>query len=653
MLDAMPRDTRKKIISTKEILHAMNDMGKRILDAGDYDLQVAITEALCRMTSEKQREELASQWFPMEFVTNAFKGIKDIEFETDCRKFLNQVNGMLGDKRRVFTYPCLSAILDKHELQIPADDNLEEFWIDFNTGSRSISFYVAADDEGHQWETVCIPEEEVATYIIEEKDKSKLLTIHLCNPMSVGVQEGEKIILHFDSALEILDAVRKVYGATKCQGFTKKNTISVAKTTVHVIFDESGSQVFVPESQMSPLKEKVVGKGNDSVHQYSGIQADLIQKANKEDFQPVQSKITPSKRKMSEASMIVPSTSRLYMQSPLPLVNTSTPRKCRIKTPLQMMSSVESNDIFSVPERRIMNFGPEDNVPICSTTKSLKKNSSVEKQVQVEKVINMRHSEEDMDTKKKQQIAELIDIVPDSPPVNKNCKQLLPGMEENSVSEIKTQKRQMCSVPETIISHCNKHNISAQETSNLSDRVAKQKAFSSIFEMSSAEVKSKLHCSGGIVEQQHNETNTIPVKNGKIYSTELQNSFNPLDQKISKSSRKNLVSSKPEVSVHTTQMNDSSLIPLGYPKSATATSDDAEFDVYSREKTANKKTNPKAKSKAGVEAAELLISNISDRYKEKDLAKSTRELNQSFSKKSTSLNKSGFSVCKLASLPFV
>jgi len=50
--------------------------------AVDYDLQVAITEALCRMISEKQRGQLACQWFPMEFVSNAFKGIKDSEFET-------------------------------------------------------------------------------------------------------------------------------------------------------------------------------------------------------------------------------------------------------------------------------------------------------------------------------------------------------------------------------------------------------------------------------------------------------------------------------------------------------------------------------------------------------------------------------------------
>ncbi|XP_062835067.1 synaptonemal complex protein 2 isoform X3 [Anolis carolinensis] len=644
MLDAMPRDTRKKIISAKEMLQAMNDMGRRILDAGDYDLQVAITEALCRMTSEKQRGELASQWFSMEFVTNAFKGIKDSEFETDCRKFLNQVNGMLGDKRRVFTYPCLSANLDKHELQIPADDNLEEFWIDFNTGSRSISFYVAADGEGHQWETVCVPEEEVKTYIIEEKDKNKLLTIHLCNPMSVGVQEGDIITLHFDSALEILDAVKKVYGVTKRQDFRKKNTISVSKTTLHVIFDESGSQIIVPESQISPLKENVVGKGDGSFLQSSRIQTDFIQRAIKEDFQTFQSKITPGKKKMSEASMVVPSTSRLGVQSPLPLVNTSTPRRCRVKKPLQIMSSLERNNIFSIPERNIMNFSIENNVSLCSTTKSHKKNSSVEKHIPVENVINMCHSDEDADFKKKQQRGELINIVPDSQPI-KNSKQLSPDVEDNSFAAVKTQKRQMCWIPETIISHCNKHNSSQQETSNLSDIVVKQKAFSSIFEMNSTEVKSKLHCDGKITEQRHHETNTVAVKSGKRNSAESRNSLKPLDEKISKSSNKKLVSTKPEVNINATQMEDSSLIHLGCPKSVTATNDDDEFDVYYRKKTVNKKTNQKSKPKAMAEAAESLINNISDRYKQKDGSKSTRQL-QPFSKKSTSFNTSGFSVSK-------
>uniref|UniRef100_A0A8C4Y1W1 Synaptonemal complex protein 2 n=1 Tax=Gopherus evgoodei TaxID=1825980 RepID=A0A8C4Y1W1_9SAUR len=277
MLDTMPREARKKIISTKEMfLYCCCKMY-----VIDYDLQVAITEALCRMTSEKQRGELARQWFSMEFVTNAFKGIKDSEFETDCRKFLNQVNGMLGDKRRVFTYPCLSAILDQYELQIPLDENLEEFWIDFNVGSRSISFYVAADDEDHQWETVSIPEEEVEMYSIEEKESKKLLTIILKNPVTVGNQEGEQMFLYFDPVLEIMEVARKVYGANKCKGFTKKQATSVAKTSVHIIFDESGSQV-----------------------RYTVLIT------------------TPTKRKVSEASVIVPGTGRLPLRSPLVFVNT-------------------------------------------------------------------------------------------------------------------------------------------------------------------------------------------------------------------------------------------------------------------------------------------------------------------------------------------
>lgn len=43
---------------------------------------MAIVEALCRMTPEEQREELACQWFSMDFIANAFKGIKVSEFET-------------------------------------------------------------------------------------------------------------------------------------------------------------------------------------------------------------------------------------------------------------------------------------------------------------------------------------------------------------------------------------------------------------------------------------------------------------------------------------------------------------------------------------------------------------------------------------------
>ncbi|XP_075022736.1 synaptonemal complex protein 2 [Calonectris borealis] len=477
MLDNTPRDARKKIFSTKEMLLVMSDMGRRILDAGDYDLQVAITEALCRMIPEKQRGELAYQWFSMEFVSNAFKGIKDSEFETDCRKFLNQVNGMLGDKRRVFTYPCLSAALDKYELQIPLDENLEEFWIDFNVGSRSISFYVAADDADHQWETVIIPEEEVDLYSLEEKDSKKLLTIALKSPMNVGNQEGEKFFLYFDSILEIKDVIRKIYGFSKCKGFSKKQSASVAKTTVHIVFDESGSQVLVPESQLSPCLEEKSEEEKLSKYktqQLPGTLRTLNKSNNQEKCRRGSSKITTScKRKVSEASVLIPGSTRFSTRSPLAFASASTPCKGRFKLPLEMMSSAEKSNNNAINETRTKNFYQEpagsgqrcmlDN-EFCGTEQKIRKSNIrneaklPEKRMCAEEVLEMIQ-EAEIEATQKQTLDEALDIVPDSQPVGRSNKPLLPGLLESSSDKTKTWKKRACSVPEKNITTGDKQKL--------------------------------------------------------------------------------------------------------------------------------------------------------------------------------------------------
>ncbi|KAM9371913.1 synaptonemal complex protein 2 [Phaethornis superciliosus] len=446
MLDNTPRDARKKIFSTKEMLLVMSDMGQRILDAGDYDLQVAITEALCRMVSEKQRAELACQWFSMEFVSNAFKGIKDSEFETDCRKFLNQVNGMLGDKRRVFTYPCLSAALDKHELQIPLDENLEEFWIDFNVGSRSISFYVAADDADQQWETVIIPEEGVDLYSLEEKDSKTLLTINLKSPMIVGSQEGENFFLYFDSILEIKDITRKIYGLSKCKGFSKKQTASVAKTSVHVVFDESGSQVYVPESQLSPcLDDKL--KGEEKLSKYKTQQLPATSKTlgknnNQDKCKVDSSKVTTArKRKVSEASVVIPGTTRFPTRSPLVFVSTATPHKGRLKLPLEMMSSAEKPNNNERNEVTTNNFYEEPTGLMCA-----------------EEVLDVIQ-EVDIVAAEKQTLDEALDVVPDSQPAGRGNKPLMSDLSESSFDKTKTWKKRACSVPKMNITTSDKQKL--------------------------------------------------------------------------------------------------------------------------------------------------------------------------------------------------
>ncbi|XP_055964103.1 synaptonemal complex protein 2 [Sorex fumeus] len=354
MLDKMPQDARK-ILFSQEMLILMRSLGERILDAGDYDLQVGILEALCRMTTEKQRQELACHWFSMDFIAKAFKGIKDSEFETDCRIFLNLVNGILGDKRRVFTFPCLSAFLDKYELKMPSDEKLEEFWIDFNLGSQTLSFYIAGDDD-HQWEAVTVPEEKVQIYTIEVRDSKKLLTISLKNIVKIGKKEGKQLLLYFDVSLEIVNVMQKIFGANKYKDFSRKQSNSVAKTSVHIIFDEGGSQVLVPDSQnssaevLSSLKEK-----SDSLKEVAGL-PQHTKNSNQGDRRNNQPEIiTPSKRKMSEASMIVPGSDRYTVRSPILLINTSIARRKRSKSPLPVMRSVEKPGVSKTLEKKVDN----------------------------------------------------------------------------------------------------------------------------------------------------------------------------------------------------------------------------------------------------------------------------------------------------------
>ncbi|KAI9530932.1 hypothetical protein NQZ68_000423 [Dissostichus eleginoides] len=229
ILDKIPVEFKKerKIFTSQDASDIMIKLAGQILKGGDYDLQTALMEALCRMATPDQRKELAHRWFSMEHVASAFVKIQDSEFETDCRKFLNLMNGMQGDRRRVYSYPCLEVYLDKNELMMPADEKLEEFWIDFNLDSHSISFYFSL-----------------------EEGKRKVLHLKLSEVVVVGVVEGSSLTIHFSSSLDILQAARTVYGHSKSAGFVGKSGISVVNTTVKIQMEDSISQV-VPESQMS------------------------------------------------------------------------------------------------------------------------------------------------------------------------------------------------------------------------------------------------------------------------------------------------------------------------------------------------------------------------------------------------------------------
>ncbi|XP_043574942.1 synaptonemal complex protein 2-like isoform X3 [Chiloscyllium plagiosum] len=217
MLDLISREGKIKFHLSEEAKSLMLDLATTILEVGDYEIQVAISEALCRMTDRKTRETLVYKWFD-EPNANAFKEIRDSEFETDCRKFLNSLNESRRNKRRVYTYPCNAAFLDLNELKIPADDKLERFWIDFNLGSRSITFFIKDDSQDNEvdlWETVSLLQDGVKSFGVQEVNATTILVIILKGLLSVGKKKGKKVKIYFDSTFDVLNTTKLVYGNEK------------------------------------------------------------------------------------------------------------------------------------------------------------------------------------------------------------------------------------------------------------------------------------------------------------------------------------------------------------------------------------------------------------------------------------------------------
>ncbi|XP_072008689.1 synaptonemal complex protein 2-like isoform X1 [Engystomops pustulosus] len=224
IIDKTSREERKKLNSSEEMCTLMQGLAKELFEAGDYDIQVTITEALCRMTTKKIRDNLAQKWFEDGIFAEAFKAINDKDFETDCRKFLNFLNSRLKDTNRVHTFPCINVSTDVGELTKPQDDKLENFWIDFNTGSHGISFYVHTN-KGCHWEPVRLQKESLSGYNLEECSGYKQLSIHLVKPQSINNEEVKRIKMSFELEHDIQNAAVNTYGEELQMEGCKKSLI--------------------------------------------------------------------------------------------------------------------------------------------------------------------------------------------------------------------------------------------------------------------------------------------------------------------------------------------------------------------------------------------------------------------------------------------
>ncbi|XP_041670602.1 synaptonemal complex protein 2-like [Cheilinus undulatus] len=203
ILESLSREQRRLIQNDSNLNTILLQVAAAVLTAGDYELQVSLSEALCRLTPKKDREQRASHWFSSRDISSAFCDIRDGDFEVDCRHFLNFVNSCHGDQRRVYTFPCLRAFLDSTELFRPKDEKLDEFWIDFNLSSGCVSFFID-EPQGFLWGSVHLLREEVDTFSVQLKHQGStrtetVLSVRLKNPIMHHNSRGQTVELSFNT----------------------------------------------------------------------------------------------------------------------------------------------------------------------------------------------------------------------------------------------------------------------------------------------------------------------------------------------------------------------------------------------------------------------------------------------------------------------
>ncbi|XP_040922055.1 synaptonemal complex protein 2-like isoform X2 [Toxotes jaculatrix] len=240
ILESLSREQRRLIQIDQNQNQILSQVAAAVLTVGDYELQVSLSEALCRLTPRKDRQQRANQWFSCCDISNAFCDIRDADFEVDCRRFLNFVNRRHGNQRRVYTFPCIRAFLDSTQvkrfslytqttrhtptscfllLQLfrPKDDKLDEFWIDFNVGSGCVSFFID-EPEGLLWGSIHLLKEEVTHYSFQVKHDGctaaqTVLTVQLNNPITHHNSRGQTVELSFKCELqmELEEAAGRVF----------------------------------------------------------------------------------------------------------------------------------------------------------------------------------------------------------------------------------------------------------------------------------------------------------------------------------------------------------------------------------------------------------------------------------------------------------
>ncbi|XP_042222229.1 synaptonemal complex protein 2-like [Homarus americanus] len=180
---------------------------------GDYDAQSSVVEAIYRMSTSFERSKCVTQWFPDLDCTLHSLFIRISEFDPDCRRFLNAFNAFHGDNRKVYTLPCLSAIIGKLPLSKPKDPSYQKFWVDFNLGSQTILLLCHKQPDIIRMESSASPPWE--SLVLDQDDIQKVVLTRTVQVyiLEIVMVKVEKVAELFSSplSLEIKSRLTEVF----------------------------------------------------------------------------------------------------------------------------------------------------------------------------------------------------------------------------------------------------------------------------------------------------------------------------------------------------------------------------------------------------------------------------------------------------------
>ncbi|XP_049632988.1 synaptonemal complex protein 2 [Suncus etruscus] len=480
--------------------------------------------------------------------------------------------------------------------------------------------------------------------VLSLKESKKLLTIILKTIVKISKIAGKQLLFYFDASLDIINVTQKIFGANKYREFTKKQSFSIAKTSVHVIFDESGSQNPVPKSQNSPVRDL----SNLKEKSDSQIEIAKLLKCTKNSLHGESKNNQPQivkhrKRKISEASIIVPGSDRYTVRSPIFLINTPTERRKRSKSPVPVMRSIEKPDLCRTLENKVDNA-----VSMKSRPSEGRKRDNISDKLMKPAQIVGKQTEKDIESPN-QSFNELSDMPPDSQTVGKIGESMLPGV-LNSCGN-KMQSKLACWTPIMNIKLCKKQQESASSEDSFNQEIVLNKNHT------------KEKSSTSISDDNYEETERMPerkeiMKQSKKEKAEIEDLERNCQQGLNYSKQKNIAYTnqsgcliEPEITLKSVHLNKTIEESLTYRKRYILSKDvthdaseksprkSAESHTRQSRKGSTSKLNSwvlekvkkkeESKENRFTDAAESLINQINKRYTPKESMLSARRSKES------------------------